>query len=240
MSKKKVSWKQSLNPNEETIEEEETEYTPPTRIIKHIVVDERDKPKQKPKPTTTTTKQDENKEWLSNISEKFLEEEKEKLIGDYPQHGSKIRSVESGFDLEVLRDKLIEEEGIQKPKVKGKARLIEHSEPSDLDSADTHSKLINRLYKASKFRDKLTPKMSWSEYPKEAIQTKKDAQQRRDKLFNNLRHTSLEEMTEVMRGTVFYVCPSCGSVTSSNLNKKGGTCEFCGHVVGRERRIKKR
>lgn len=200
-------------------EDEDEREIPISRKIIHEIRDVRGiKPKKKkPKTEDKNDKVDDDKlEFLSRASELFFEGEKERLIADYPEHASKIRSVESGIDLDLLREKLEDDEGITTPIIKGKATLIQQPSNSDLETANSHGSLINKLYREAK---------KWKSPHKEDATDK----------INTLRKTMTENVSKKqILDTIgsYGLCPSCGNVVEANFNRKGSTCPICGFVSG--------
>jgi len=193
------------------------------RTIQHVIFDSRNPPKKdkKSKPKESETNND-KREFLSRASERFFEDEKEKLIEQFPESASKIRSVESGFDLELLAEKL-QEDAVPK-KVKGKATLIQQPDySSSLTQAENEAKLINRLYQKATTRDKQQQKQ------------KELAKSKIDKMYKSMvENVNLGRAVKRIGDSLgdYNTCPKCGLVVEANFNRKGVVCPECGFVVG--------
>jgi len=211
---------------------DETEYSDedeqvPTRRIEHIIRDERSdrytKPKKKTKAEDKNDIQDNDKlEFLARASERFFESEKEKLIVEFPEYATKIRNVESGFDLDLLREKL-EDDSEPYKAPSGRATLPIKTEPSDLETASDHPSLINKLYR---------------EQQKVKGQHRTEAKQKVDTLFDSLKNISIEHMSRTMRDNVWWTCPSCGSV-NEGVQSRGVSCSGCGRKIGIDKIVKR-
>lgn len=159
---------------------------------------------------------DENQELLARRALDFFDSEKQRLICEHPEDAEIIRSLDSGLEL----DEWIEQNYPLKRAPSGKATLPQQSN-SSLDEAETSGSLTNKIYSA--YRQNKNE------------ESKQEAKQKIDRLFDSLSHIDLEHMEKALRDQSFFVCANCGSVVKSL-----SPCPECGYFAGKQRKIPKR
>ena len=189
----------------------------PVKVVRHEIIHLKNKTEEE-----QLEKLEAKADLLAEQVESFFQSEKKELADKYPKFKNKIEDIQSGFKLEEIRELL--EKHVPSKKPTGKATLIERSEPSDLSHAETYGELVNKLYRATKTRDKMK------------VTQIKEAKRKIDTLMQSALDSGLlrsDRLGKAMVGQTFSVCPQCGSIVKDGLNYRGDSCSNCNYVVGK-------